>query len=133
MTATATYEMYMLQHPESTAPQATVESHLARVAAEISVRCDERGTTYEALVQRKGADVVGGIECDVAYRRCGRPTIDGVPQGGVNSFSQTVGDHTQNISWSTGNGNTSVLDSEWRTLGLYGQQIGWLGIPWGDE
>lgn len=130
--ATATYEDYMARHPESTAAQSTVEAFLDDVAAEIAARCEDRGTDYGSLVERRGALVVR-IECAAVYRMCGRAEVGGVPQNGLSSFSQSVGDHRWDYGYVSGNGNDLLLDKEWKSLGLSGQQIGWLGVPWSDS
>lgn len=125
--ATATYTDYMARHPYSSAPRETVEALLDDVAAEISARCDDRGTTYEELVaSREG--LVLRIECAAAYRMCSRSSVGGVPQDGLQSFSQTVGDHRWDFGYSSGNGNNMLLNDELKALGLSGQQVGWLGV-----
>lgn len=126
--ATATYEDYKARHPESTAARETVEAFLSDVAAEISARCEDRGTDYDSLAGRRGALVVR-IECAAVHRMCGRAEVGGVPQNGLSSFSQTVGDHRWEYGYVSGNGNDLLLDAEWKALGLSGQQMGWLD-PW---
>lgn len=131
--ATATYADFAARHPKATATQQTVEAFISDAAAEIAARCEERGTTYGALAASKGPLVLA-VECDAAYRRCGRPSVGGVPQDAVQSFSQTVGDHRWEYSYQSSGGNTALLESDWRRLGLAGQQVGWLGITrCGDE
>jgi hypothetical protein len=130
--ATATYNDYVARHPESKAEQGTVEAFLDDVAAEIAARCESRGTTYEALVAKRGA-LVRRVECAAVYRLCGRNAFDGVEQNALKSFSQTVGDHKWEIGYASGGGNTLMLDAEWKSLGLSGQQVGWLGIPWAGD
>ena len=127
--ATATYADFMLRHPGATAPQATVEALLDDVAAEISARCIDYGTDYETLVEQRG-DLVRSIECGAAYRICPRGAVDGVEQTGLSSFSQTVGDHRWEYSYSGGNGNSRLLRSEWSSLGLAGAKMGWLVPNW---
>lgn len=128
--ATATYDDFIARHPGSTASEETIEALIDDVAAEIAARCMDRGTTYEALVaSREG--LVRRIECSAAYRMSGRTAVDGIPQEGLSSFSQSVGDHRWDYSYSSGNGKDLLLDDEWKSLGLAGQQIGWLGIPKG--
>lgn len=129
--ATATYEDFVLRHPESTASRETVEAFIEDAAAEIDARCEDRGTTYGKLVEsRRG--VLLAVECDAAYRRCGRPSVGGIPQEAVNSFSQTVGDHKWDYTYQSGGGSTSLLDSDWKRLGLAGMQVGWLGVGYSE-
>ena len=121
----------MSRHPASTATRQTVEAFLDDVAAEISSRCVDRGTTYEDLVSSREG-LVRRIECSAVFRMCPKPSVDGVSQDGLKSFSQSVGDHSWDYSYVGGNGNDLLLDKEWRALGLSGQSIGWLGEPWCD-
>ena len=125
---TASYADYITRYPGSTAAQATVEAFLEDVAAEISARCIDRGTTYDALVQSREG-LVRRIECTAVYRICGRTAIDGFDQSGLNSFKQTVGDHSWDFDYSSSGGKNLLLNDEWKALGLFGQQIGWLGVP----
>lgn len=128
ITATATYSDYMARHPGSTAPQGTVEALLSDVAAEIAARCVDWGTTYDQLVQSRPA-LVKRVECTAVYRMCGRATIGEFDQNGLSSFSQSVGDHRWEFSYSSGNGKDTLLESEWELLGLTGQRVGWLAFP----
>lgn len=129
---TATYADFTARYPDSGASQATVEAFLSDVAAEIAARCEDRGTTYEKLVQSREA-LVRRIECTAVNRICGRPPIDGKSQSGLNSFSHTVGDHKWDFNYSSSGGNTLLLRDEWKALGLFGQQVGWLGVPWTED
>ena len=67
------------------------------------------------------------------YRICGRKAIGGQSQDGLKSFSQTIGDHKWDYEYVGGNGKDLLLNDEWKALGLSGQQIGWLGMPWAVE
>ena len=130
--ATADYSDYTTRYPESTASAETVRARLDDVAAERAARCIARGTTYENLVS-KSEPLVRRIECDSVYRMCGRPSVGGVQQNGLSSFSQSVGDHRWEYGYASGNGKNLLLDDEWKALGLSGQQIGWLGVPYSGE
>ena len=125
---TATYNDFIVRHPGSTASQETIEAFIEDVAAEIAARCDDRGTTYEEVAGKRES-LLRRIECAAVFRMCGRTSVGGVEQNGLQSFSQTVGDHTWNYSYPTGNGKDLLLDDEWKALGLAGQQIGWLAVP----
>lgn len=126
--ATATYSDFVARHPDSKAPESTVAAYIDDAAAEISARCSEMGTDYETVVaNRRG--VVVEVECSFAYRACGRIPAGDMPQNELRSFSQTVGDHKLEYGFNSGNGNQSVLEAEWRKLGLAGQRIGWLALP----
>lgn len=105
---------------------------LEDVAAEIAARCEDRGTTYEALVQSRGG-LVKRIECAAVFRICGRGEVDGVDQDSLRSFSQTVGDHRWEFAYTSGNGKTLLLNDELKALGLTGQQIGWVGVPYRSD
>ena len=122
----------MRRHPDSTAPQGTVEAFLEDVEAEIAARCKDRGTTYEALVQDR-MRVVMRIECAAVHRICGRAPVNGVQQNGLRSFSQTVGDHKWEINYSSIGGSGLLGKEDWKALGLAGQQIGWIGVPCREE
>lgn len=129
---TATYTDYTTRYPGSTAAKSTVEAFLDDVAAEIAARCADRGTTYEALVQSR-AGLVRRIECTAVYRICGRTAVDGIDQSGLNSFSQTVGDHKWDYNYSASGGKNLLLNDEWKALGLFGQQVGWLGVQLAED
>lgn len=128
MGATATYEDYLDRYPQSAAASKTVCAFLCDVAAEIAARCEDRGTTYDKLVEKRRQLVIR-IECAAVNRMCGRAEVGGVPQNGLTSFSQSVGDHRWEYGYSSGNGNDLLLEKEWKALGLSGQQIGWIGVP----
>ena len=125
---TATYEDCLTRRPDLATSRETVEAFLEDVEAEISARCEDRGTTYDALVDSREA-LVRRIECRAALRMCGPNPVDGVSQDGIKSFSQSVGDHRWEYNYVSGNGNSLLLRDEWKSLGLSGQRIGWLGIP----
>lgn len=127
---TATYHDFKTRYPDSTASQETVDAFLGDVAAEISARCADRGTTYAALVESREG-LVRRIECTAVYRTCGRAAVNGVGQSGLNSFSETVGDHRWEYGYSSSGGKNLLLNDEWKALGLFGQQVGWLGSPEG--
>lgn len=129
---TATYEDFTARYPDATASRRTVEAFLEDVAAEISARCIDKGMTYAALVESREG-LVRRIECTAVYRICGRTAVDGVDQTGLSSFSQTVGDHRWEYGYSSSGGKNLLLNDEWKALGLSGQRIGWLGVPWADD
>lgn len=130
--ATATYEDFIVRYPGATAPEETVEAFLDDIAAEISARCIDKGTSYAELVESREG-LVRRIECTAVYRICGRTAVDGVDQSGLNSFSQTVGDHKWEYNYSSSGGKNLLLNDEWKALGLAGQRIGWVGVPWADD
>ena len=126
--ATATYSDYIGLYPSSSAAQSTVEAWIERAADAIAIRCEKFGTTYDELAQRHET-TLKGVECAAAWRRCDM-RVEGIDTSGLESFSQSVGDH----SWTYGYGSSGavsslVLDNEYKELGLTGQRIGWVGMP----
>ena len=129
---TATYEDYIARYPDTTAPRETVEAFLGDIAAEIAARCLDYGTTYADVVESR-VGLVRRIECTAVNRICGRAKVDGVSQDGLSSFSQSVGDHKWDYSYASSGGKNLLLNDEWKALGLRGQQVGWLTVPFGGD
>ena len=115
----ATYGDFMTRNPSSTTPQATVEALLDDVEAEIAQRATRRGKALSDLDQT----VLVAVECEAAASRAPKD-VDGVDLYGVASFSQTVGDHTWSYGYSGGGVSASLLDSQWKRLGLSGRVHG---------